>query len=584
MKKYFLNFEILSFGIIFSVLLVQSALAQIDSDVADAADIQYPVTELGNCENQDACRTYCDESENLKPCLAFAEKNNLMTEEELKIANNFANAGGKGPGGCNGKDSCDEYCDDVANIDECVSFAEKNNLMPKEDLEEAKKVQAAIKKGVKPPACKNKQECDTYCGNPDNMEECINFAIEAGFMSDEEKEQSQKVLTALKRGVKPPACNGKEECDVYCQSPDNMEECINFALEAGMMDENQKQDSQKMLKAIKKGVKPPACNGKEECDVYCQSEEHMQECVDFSVAAGFMNEKEAEMIKKTGGKGPGGCKGKEECETFCDNPDNQETCFQFGKDNGLIPEKDLEKMEQGKQQFKQSLEQTPTEVMDCLNSSVGSDQMEKFKNGTAMPPKEMGDKMKNCFDQVLGPPPDQQEQQNSQEQPCDGENCQDFQSVPQGKPSLEQQGGMAPGTFKSSPDNGELNDQQFIQEFEGQFQTCQGDECQKIQNKIMNPDDDQNSFQDNLKDLQDFIVQPDQGESGQMMQFEQPLNQTLPKDMSFNQIKDQQTPVQGKSGDGGFVPGLQQQMQQGEFQQPMTQPQQFQPQPTQTTP
>ena len=90
----------------------------------------------------------------------------------------------------------------------------------------------------------------------------MNFAIEAGIMSGKELDDSKKVLQAIKKGIKPPACGGKEACDAYCGAPENMEECINFGIEAGMMPEQDRENSQKMLQAIKKGVKPPACRGR----------------------------------------------------------------------------------------------------------------------------------------------------------------------------------------------------------------------------------------------------------------------------------------------------------------------------------
>ena len=398
MNKNFLSFIILGSGIIISGMLLSHVLAQ------TASDIQYPVKELGNCQNETACRTYCDKSENIKACINFAEKNNLMSQEELQQAKKFIAAGTKGPGGCAGKDNCEEYCNDISHIDECVSFAEKNNLIPEKELAEAKKVQAAIKRGVKPPSCGNKKQCDVYCSEADHMEECITFGVEAGFIQGKELEESQKMLAALKKGIKPPPCKGKEACDEYCQSPDNMEVCMNFAIAAGFMSEQEKQDSQKMLQALKKGVKPPACKGKEECDSYCGQESHFEECMKFAEAAGFMTSEEAAMARKTGGKGPGGCKGKDECEAFCNNPANQETCFNFAKENGLIPQEDLQRMEEGKQKFQESLNQAPQEVITCLDSAVGSETMEKIKSGALMPPKEIGDKMGECFQGVMGAP------------------------------------------------------------------------------------------------------------------------------------------------------------------------------------
>ena len=242
------------------------------------------------------------------------------------------------------------------------------------------------------------------------MEECITFGIEAGFIQGKELEDVQKMLAAVKRGVKPPPCKGKEACDKYCSEPDNMEVCMTFATEAGFMTEQEKADSQKMLEALKKGVKPPNCRGKEECDVYCGQEEHFEECMNFAEAAGFMSPEDAAMARKTGGKGPGDCKGKEKCEAFCNNPDNQETCFNFAKEHGLIPEEDLKMMEEGKQKFQESLNQAPPEVIDCLNSVIGIEMMEKIKSGSVMPPREIGDQMRQCFEKMgpLGPPPGQE--------------------------------------------------------------------------------------------------------------------------------------------------------------------------------
>jgi len=398
--KYFISFIIISLALFGSIYIVNKIFAQ---GTMGTQNIQYPVKELGNCQDESACKSYCDKSENAKACVNFAEKNNLMSKEELEMAKKFIAVGSKGPGGCRGKDECEAYCNNMDHINECIAFAEENNLIPPEELEEAKKVQAAIKRGVKPPPCGNKKQCDIYCDQPEHMEECIAFGIEAGFIQGKELEDVQKMLAAVKRGVKPPPCRGKEACDAYCSNPDNMEMCMTFALEAGFMSEQEKADSQKMLKALKKGIKPPNCRGKDECDAYCSQEQNFNECANFAEAAGFMTAEGAAIARKTGGKGPGDCKGKDECDAFCNNPDNQETCFNFAKENGMISEADLKRMEQGKQKFQESLRQAPSTVLDCLNSEIGTDLMEKFKSGAAMPPREIGDKMRGCFEK-MGPP------------------------------------------------------------------------------------------------------------------------------------------------------------------------------------
>ena len=293
-KKYILIFSILISAVIFSVALINRAVAQ-DGDVSDDAlsKLTYPIIELGNCKDQADCKIYCDDSANAVACVSYAEKNNLLSQEELQIAKKFVATGGKGPGSCNGKKECQAYCEDKNNIDECVSYAEKNGLMSEQDLQKAKKVQTAIKNGVKFPSCQNKKECDAYCEDTNHMEECMTFAKEAGLLSEKELENTQKVLTAVKKGVKLPSCKGKEACDAYCGQESNADECVNFA-----------------------------------------------------IAAGIVTSEEAKLIKETGGKGPGGCKNKKECDSYCSISDNKESCLSFAKEHNLISQEQLDRIKQ----------------------------------------------------------------------------------------------------------------------------------------------------------------------------------------------------------------------------------------------
>lgn len=403
-NRNFLSIGIIGFGLVASVFIVAGgARAEtLSKGGGILTEIRYPITELGNCANESDCRTYCDSPTNSAACLSFAQKNNLMTSEEIQLAKNFEKLGSKGPGGCTVKDRCETYCNDITHINECVTFAEQNNLMSKDQLVEAKKIQTAIAKGIKPPACKNKSDCDKYCSETAHMEECIMFGQAAGLMSERDLVDSQKMLTALKKGIKPPACNGKDECDKYCRDVAHAEECITFAKAAGFMTPEEEQNSDKMLTALKKGIKPPACNGKDECDKYCNDSAHVDECIAFSEAAGFMTPEGAAMARKTGGKGPGGCMGREQCDVFCNNPDNQETCFNFGRDNGMIPQDQFRQMEEGKKQLTDSLGQASTKVIDCLSGVVGADRLEKIKSGTLMPTRDIGDKIGECFRENMG--------------------------------------------------------------------------------------------------------------------------------------------------------------------------------------
>lgn len=393
MNKKFITPLIFGLGIILAALFLFSQTA-----AQKISNIKYPVTELNNCSDEIACRAYCDQPKNTTACLNFAEKNNLMSTEEISRAKKFAEVG-KGPGECRNKSECDLYCGESEHIEECIDFAIKNDLVPPEELEEAKKARAAIKRGVKPPPCRDKKDCDIYCEKPEHMEECITFGIEAGFIQGKELEDVQKMLAAVKRGVKPPPCRGKEACDTYCSQPENMEGCMNFAIEAGFMNEQEKNDAQKMLQALKKGVKPPQCQGKKECDIYCSEEEHFEECTKFAEAAGFISPEDAVMVRKTKGKSPGNCKGKEECDVFCKKPENQEICFNFALENGFIPEEELEKMREGMKGLKEGLETAPPKVLECLKANLGREIIEKIRAGALIPGPQIGEQTRKCFEE-----------------------------------------------------------------------------------------------------------------------------------------------------------------------------------------
>src|SRR3989344_3179934 len=98
---------------------------------SSSTTIQFPVAELGNCADKKACKVYCDEPGNIEACVSFAEKNGLMKKEQVIQARKMAvlQKNGEMPGNCKSKGECEKYCSNTANIDECVAFAEKNQLM-----------------------------------------------------------------------------------------------------------------------------------------------------------------------------------------------------------------------------------------------------------------------------------------------------------------------------------------------------------------------------------------------------------------------------------------------------------------------
>ena len=185
-KSYFILFiplTVIAAAVILNILIV---LAQ---EPDPAAAISFPVSALGDCADKASCRAYCDHPDNISACAVFAESQGLITKEKAAVAQKFAaiQTQGGGPGGCDSPKSCQLYCDRIDRVDECVSFAETNQLMDQDRLAAAKKIRQAIKNGIIPPGqCRTRETCDLYCSQTANIEECLVFAEQAGFLKDKE--------------------------------------------------------------------------------------------------------------------------------------------------------------------------------------------------------------------------------------------------------------------------------------------------------------------------------------------------------------------------------------------------------------
>jgi len=338
------------YAISFSFILIAGVLFTpvLNINAQSTDDIVFPVSELGNCTDKLSCKSYCDDFSHANECISFAEKHKLMTKEEVTEARHFAGAGiGEGPGGCSDKKQCDTYCNNVTHIQECIAFGEKHGLIKDDELKEAKQIATALAGGAKMPGgCENKNECETYCEDVLHMEECLSFAEAAGFIDDDELKEARRVMPLM-----------------------------------------QKRES------------PGGCRSRAQCEVYCDDDSHFEECIVFAEKAGFIEAKDAEMARKTGGKGPGGCK-RDECKTYCDNPAHQDECFAFAKEHGLISEDELREMERGMGEFQRALDESPPEVTECINGVLGADIIAKIKSGDGFPPRDAEPRIRECFEKM----------------------------------------------------------------------------------------------------------------------------------------------------------------------------------------
>ncbi|MDP2676210.1 MAG: hypothetical protein Q8O83_00800 [bacterium] len=316
----------------------------------EASEIIFPVAELDNCQNKSECKAYCDQPDNGKRCIEFAKEHGLLPKEEIRRAEQILGTA-SGPGGCSSKEQCENYCNDISHIDECVAFAEESGLMTGAELEEAKKVQAAVQSGVAfPGGCRNKNECQTYCENPEHADECLAFAQAAGFIPPEELEQARKFLPLMKSGETPGACKSKDECESYCNADEHFEECIAFAERHGLIPKEERA--------------------------------HI------------------EAFRRSGGRGPGGCVGRQ-CEAYCENPQNQKTCFEWARDNGVLSESDVRRMKEGNKHIERAFAEAPPEIQECLEQAIPGG-LGTVRSGEFFGGPEIGEKIESCFQEAFG--------------------------------------------------------------------------------------------------------------------------------------------------------------------------------------
>ena len=337
----FLKFALAS-SLLFSAVLIASA------ETATSNKITFPVAELGNCGSQVECRAFCNKAENIEVCTEFAQKHNLITREEKERNQKFSKALKKGetPGGCKDAESCKVYCENGEHLEECVKFAESNNLLPAQELQKAKKFKQVLENKETPGGCKSEKECKVYCDAEEHQEACLDFAEKHGFIEQDEVERAKKFIPLMKTGQTPGACKSKETCEAYCHEQD-----------------------------------------------------HQTECLDFAVKVGAMKPEQAEKFKKTNGQGPGGCKGRQECEAFCNNPDHKEECIAFAKERGFIKEGDEQNIKQGEAGMRMGVNNLPPEVKECLENKLDDDTISQIQNGQFTPTAEVGVNVKNCFEQ-----------------------------------------------------------------------------------------------------------------------------------------------------------------------------------------
>lgn len=314
------------------------------------ANVTYPIAELGRCKDQEACRVYCESKENMSACIDFASAKGMISKDEVALARKAAEKirAGQTPGGCHDRESCSNFCQN----------------------------------------------------NASSLKSCIAFAKEVGVSGDDIAE-AERVSAALEKGAQlPGGCQGKMACEAYCKNTEHVDECLSFAEAAGMIPASELAEAKKIAKYIKSGAMPGNCKSKGECEAYCKNDAHFEECISFADKAGLISKEEADMARKTGGKGPGDCRSNTECEVYCNTPEHATECANFAVEKGLVSEQNAENIKGGVAKMRQALDSMPPEarsqVESCLNNVFGG-KLPEVLSGAQMITRAQGDKIRPCF-------------------------------------------------------------------------------------------------------------------------------------------------------------------------------------------
>lgn len=392
--------------------------AQTGSEPADkgpAINITFPVPELGNCKSKNDCEKYCSDASHMQACIAFAKSHGLMNDKEVAQSQKFAVAiqNGGGPGGCTSPESCRSYCSDINNLQVCLDFAKKQGIA-NDDIKQGEKIRAYLQAGGKMPGgCTSKESCQNYCGDFSHTQECFNFAKNAGIEQERggpqggpggggmTAEQFQKLQQLTASGQTPGGCTSKDSCESYCSNSEHQKECLDFAIKVGFMTADQ---AQKIQASGGKG--PGGCDSQSSCQTYCNDPTHQQECIAFGKEHGLISQDEANRIQQGSTRMREGIDEAPEGVKSCIKTSLGTSTIQNIESGSFMPGPGIvDQMKDCFDKFGHSMnpnnafQNAPPQVQSCIKDKLGNS-FNDIISGKTMPTPEMADSLRVCFSQI----------------------------------------------------------------------------------------------------------------------------------------------------------------------------------------
>lgn len=184
--------------------------------------ITFPIAELGNCNNVQTCKVYCDQRENKDACIAFAKSQGLykQTVSEQKVN---ALSVAKAELGCSSVESCKTLCQQKANQAKCQAFGQKHKLSTSQPEDEKLLIKA--KQNLN---CDSFEGCKALCDKQENYTKC------AALLQDQVTSDDRAMFEKYKPQIKEfLGCDSMVTCMAFCINPTNSAKCAELGSKIG---------------------------------------------------------------------------------------------------------------------------------------------------------------------------------------------------------------------------------------------------------------------------------------------------------------------------------------------------------------
>ncbi len=241
---------------------------------------------------------------------------------------------------CESIAACGAYCRKDGNLPSCIKFVNAHQLT-KADVLSFNISQLGN--------CQIGSDCRNFCNRDENIAKCMDFADKYDLLSPSNIEISRAFIRAIGSGGTPGGCRTLEECDHYCDSSIHTNECLDYVGKKKLVAEEELSATRKVADGFRKGIDTPGkCRGITECDDYCADSSHSTECMVYARKVGFYpSEIAADMAGKfialaMQGATPGGCTSKEACDAYCAIAAHGVECTDFAVSAGLLSKDDAD--------------------------------------------------------------------------------------------------------------------------------------------------------------------------------------------------------------------------------------------------